>query len=511
MTFSAVLVSSLLRATAAALVAVPVSAWQETVFRRLTASRRWWSAVAFAPLLAPDLLVGYAYARFDLSLLHRPVWNECFYFALMVLKTAPAGLVLRLLAPPPLLSRESLHCFRLLRPSESVGRPVRIRLRYMLSSVGMTAGLLVFILVFQDFELASEMSIAAWTVHLFDSQARGLNPPLLLQRALVPAAVQLAATGLFVRNLLRTGWNLLPRWREHHVQGTTVPGLVGGAVSSLLGCGLLWVLPFAIVSGSGLPAARAVTDNPVLMRSFGPELAVAVIVAACAGAGAAGICVWLARRLQSGIDGRQVGSSSLSGKLKMLTLCLAGVLVGAGSVGSLVLSAFVLVAIQWPGVVLLRGTVLPLVTTLVLSLIPRGLFLFLVVAPAFRRESAHLTGLLASGGNEYRSLRASMRLWSAGPRRALLLTALLAWWAFLNLTATAMLCPPSISLPGTSGAVVPLPVRLYNLMHYGRSGPLSLMALLSVVCPLLLLFVLERTAGWCWRRRRISRLAARTG
>lgn len=76
------------------------------------------------------------------------------------------------------------------------------------------------------------------------------------------------------------------------------------------------------------------------------------------------------------------------------------------------------------------------------------------------------------------------------------------WWAFLNLTATAMLCPASISLPGASGAIVPLPVRLYNLMHYGRNGPLSLMTLLSVLVPLALFVLVERGLAFVWSRRR---------
>jgi hypothetical protein len=62
----------------------------------------------------------------------------------------------------------------------------------------------------------------------------------------------------------------------------------------------------------------------------------------------------------------------------------------------------------------------------------------------------------------------------------------------MNPTAAAFLCPPTVSIFPGSMSVVPLPVRLYNLMHFGRNGPLSIMALLSVVVP----GVLMLGAGW---------------
>ena len=113
-----------------------------------------------------------------------------------------------------------------------------------------------------------------------------------------------------------------------------------------------------------------------------------------------------------------------------------------------------------------------------------------------------VAGLLTgASGRDSRLRRGVLLLWANGPRRVVLLTGLLSWWAFLNLTATAMLCPASISLPGASGAIVPLPVRLYNLMHYGRNGPLSLMTLLSVLVPLSLFVVIERVLVCWWRRK----------
>ncbi len=57
----------------------------------------------------------------------------------------------------------------------------------------------------------------------------------------------------------------------------------------------------------------------------------------------------------------------------------------------------------------------------------------------------------------------------------------------MNLTVTDLVRPAWI---------VPVPVRLYNLMHYGQNGPLSVMTLLSVLIPLLLLACLAAVLPW---------------
>ena len=513
MSFAAAVTWSLLRAVVVATIAVPVSAQLEAAVRKeFGTRRRWLLGLLLAPLFAPDLLVGYAYARFDLSLLHRPAWNEVLYLCLVTLKFVPTGLVLRLIAPPPLDSPEARHC-RTLLSAASDSRAPRSGPRCPGEKLlAVAVALLAGILTFQEFEIASEMSVVAWAVHLFDSQATGLNLTTLLQRSAVPGMLQFATAGVLVWILARWSWPERPRWTKHPDAGSSVQSNKVPWSLAAIGVALLWGLPVSIVSASGLSAVQSIADNPSLVRSFVPELTVAVILAVAAGVGAAVISQWLTRRLRVGSLENNDRASSLpkgdsaltAGPIRKnrLALLLTGLFLGAGTLGSLVLSALALAAIQLPGVVAIRDTVLPLVATLILLLIPRGLFLFLLVSPVLVRESDFVAGLLTgSHGIDARSQRGVSLLWATGPRRTVLLTSLLCWWAFLNLTATAMLCPASISLPGTSGAIVPLPVRLYNLMHYGQNGPLSLMTLLSVLGPLVLFVLVERTLAWRWRRR----------
>jgi iron(III) transport system permease protein len=66
-------------------------------------------------------------------------------------------------------------------------------------------------------------------------------------------------------------------------------------------------------------------------------------------------------------------------------------------------------------------------------------------------------------------------------RPQFLAAGILCLWGYLELTPVAILAPPGI----TSA-----PVRLYNLMHYGRSYVVSAMTLVAMAVPPLLLLVL---------------------
>ena len=89
-----------------------------------TKSRLVW-ALLLAPFLVPPLLVGYAYARLALLLIHYPFWNDVTYGLLLLLKFFPAAVVIRVFAPPSPVSPEAIHLERLLRrPGEPVLRRV---------------------------------------------------------------------------------------------------------------------------------------------------------------------------------------------------------------------------------------------------------------------------------------------------------------------------------------------------------------------------------------------------
>ncbi|MHC4994571.1 MAG: hypothetical protein ACYTGQ_05895, partial [Planctomycetota bacterium] len=61
--------------------------------------------LAAAPLMAPALLVGYAWSGFSLSLVRHPVLNEVLYGVLLVARLSVIGAMVYGLAPAPRLTR----------------------------------------------------------------------------------------------------------------------------------------------------------------------------------------------------------------------------------------------------------------------------------------------------------------------------------------------------------------------------------------------------------------------
>ena len=126
-----------------------------------TAWRRFFWILLLAPFLVPHLLVGYAYSGLAMALLHHPAWNEAAYCLLLFLKFFPAAVVIRLYAPPSPVSAEAIHCQRLLRQTRGprLVQFFREAATWIFGPgrTSIAAFAIVFLLTFQEFEIASLM------------------------------------------------------------------------------------------------------------------------------------------------------------------------------------------------------------------------------------------------------------------------------------------------------------------------------------------------------------------
>ncbi len=475
---------SLIRATVAALLAVPFS---RSLSRLLTTSGRWKIPLAIlvlSPLLAPELLVGYGWSSFALTQLHHPVINHWLYFGLILLKFLPAGVIARVCSPPPPVSAMASHTDRLLGPRRSRRRALGIRLRGEFLRELPVAGV-VFLLVFQEFEIASLMQIPAWTVHLFDSQTVGLQPGATFCRMLVPVAIEFLVLVPLIHFCLRVG--SLDAARSQELEFRPGGSMSLGGVIALLAFLLLWVTPLGLIAASGLRGIESFTQNRVLVQSFALDLSAAIVL----GAGSAILALSFSRILLHSVSSDDSpGSSSNSGQLArgvMFWLCMA-----PGLAGSLVVCLAILLSIQIPLLQPLRSTIIPAVFALTLFALPRAVLVQLLIGTGRRSENGHLAELLSCAPDARRSSRGMRLMWATEARWLFITGCVIFYWAMMNLTAATFLCPPTVSIFGSSMGVVPLPVRLYDMMHFGRNGPLSMMALLSVVVPGILMI----GAGW---------------
>ena len=484
MSFQEAFAWTLLRSVAAAALAVPMSVLLSRLVQQATGrSRFWWMLFVLCPLVAPDLVIGYGYRSFELSLLHRPGLNHCFYFVLILLKFLPAAAVVRICSPPDPVSNAALHCARLIDGGVAAKlqhRPLQTEWLRHIPVFG-----IVFLLSMQEFEIASLLQIPAWTVHVFDAQAAGLNLAATFRLLIGPVLVQAIVLVPLLWWGIANSSAIVPRWRSADCVSGSRRWLE--VIVAALAALLTWVTPLAIVTRSGLSGIGGVLDNRVLLRSTSFDLTAAITLAiSCAV-----LSLILARKVMLICRGHDVTRSDFSKAVSSVLLLL---IVVPGLFGALAVSIAILVAMQHSPLLELRTTVWPMATALVVFLVPRAIILA-VLLPVFRRsESTFLATLLGKSRERTRLKNAANLKWWCECRPMFLVTAVLFYWCLANLTAAAILCPPTIPLFSFDGNIVPLPVRLYKFIHQGRTAALSVMAVLSVLVPFMLLVLTARIA-----------------
>ena len=454
---------TLLRSLIVAACAVPLCF---AIRRRLLTARGrrrtlLWGTV-LTPFFAPDMLVGYGYYNFSLSLIHHPLLNELFYAALVFFKVLPVGTVIAVCTPHPPISPQALYCRRLAitadaspwkRFRELAGYYVRGPYR-----AALPAAVLMFLLAFQEFELVSLVNATSWTVWLFDQQAQGLPINTTLRYDLIPtgiqAAIVIAMIPLILKSRRAAGNRDAPR-------GAVSP-VVGPLLWCLLvtGCTLLWFIPVGILSSGMADGLVVLRRNPRLFK----EIAVGLGMTLEAAVPAYGFAALL---LPAALN--RPGQ-----KLRAAVAILAGL---PGLFGGLTLGLTTLSLFQTEALYRWYDTPLPWWGALVLWLLPRAMLLQVLLAAARRREPIHLAELLQRSGSPPQRRRARPVLWRLRYQGHYWAVVLLCWWSYLDPTLPSLLRPSGLD---------PAPMRIYNFMHYGQAGGLSAMLALTVLVPVLL-------------------------
>ncbi len=460
---------TLLRSALIAVCAVPVCF---ALSRLLSAARGRMQTLLWAVLLTlfftPDLVIGYAYYNFSLSLIHHPRWNELFYALLLFFKVLPAGTAIVYFAPPPPISPQALFCRRLAIPaSQSALSRLATLLEYSLRGswrAVLPAGLLMFLLAFQEIDLVSLLNATSWTVWLFDQQAQGLPLSQTLQNALLPTLCQVAVIAMVLPILLKS--------RAAGGIQRTAAGTARGWIFGLL-CGLLLIgtllvciVPFQIVFKGTVEGWAVLVRNPRLFR----EITAGIAMALAASIATYAVSGWLVRAPQR----TQFGWCRTT---TAVVLSLPG-FCGALTIGLTVLSLFQSRFLnRW------YDTPLPWFAALVLFLLPRAILLRLLEAAARRRESLFLAETLSRSSPSRAGRAAAGRLlWQLKYRGRFWSIVFLSWWAYLDPTLPSLLRPSGLD---------PAPMRLYNFMHYGQAGGLSAMLVVTLLAPIALIVALS--------------------
>jgi ABC-type Fe3+ transport system permease subunit len=439
-------------------------------------SSRLWRAVAWgailAPFLAPGLLVGYSYSNFSLSLVRHPGWNEALYCLLIALRLAPVAAVALIFAPSA-VSHEALYCRRLaagrrggggLREAVSFG--IHGPLRVLTIAWAAT-----FLLAFGEFELASLMGVRAWTVRLFDAHAGGLALSASLRLVLLPVVVQLLVLAVALPVLFAQcgSGKVMARGPQPRSALPRAAAVLWAAAA----CIVVVLIPAGIVLRGAAAGLRVAAQRPGLVREVGAGLLFGASAACLAFLAAGPFCGTAGGR---GFQMRRAIAAALAS--------LPGLL-GALVVALVTVWLFQALA---PG---LYDTPIPLIGALALVLLPFAILLRVLLTVLEPGESVYAAELLGAAAEGPVRRRRHYLLWQLRLEPRFWALFLLFCWGYLDLTASAILAPP-----GTT----PVTVRLYNLMHYGRTEVLSAMLCIAVCVPVLIV-VLAGGAGRLLNRR----------
>lgn len=453
---------SLLRGASVAflsvLLAFPLSSFLRSVSGRF---KSFWWLLLVLPYLTPSLLTGYGYTALFLPLMRYPILTEICYTFLLLIKLAPvATLVLYLY--PSAVSPEGVHCYSILRSSKRACFLPATFLFVVRSRLGAVAVAfaVVFLLSFSEFELASLLGAAGWTVKLFDAQTGGFTLAASIQMSLLP---------LLCEALLLV-FTLILLYREMGRGNSSFRAQV-----NVVDCRFIWAALYLFASSALVTAfplfvvvSNSVRGFGVLMQNFPilKEIGASALLAVTATFLSYVIAGWLS-------------SGALSGRMRRRLLILALSLCAPGLLGALLLSLFILYVFQMPGLSGAYDTPIPLLLCLLLILLPFAVLLRLLLHSAGQGSAIHAASLMRLSPVRFCRLRAARLVRKIRNRGWLWLVFLLFCIAYFDMTASSVLAPSSMTL---------VSARLYNLMHYGRSAVLSAMVFVTFLVPFVFVF-----------------------
>ncbi|NNJ25616.1 hypothetical protein [Alienimonas chondri] len=456
--------------------AIPAAA---PIARRLRGERSnlWWAGV-LAPLLVPELLTGYGWSNFSLSLAAKPWANEALTAALIWGRCVCAAAALLAVAPPSTRTASAVFLRKLVftgtprpRGASALQAWMREGALRAIARFGPAAGV-AGLFAFGQFEVPSLAGVktwepfgwagqSAWTVALFDAHADMQSLAGSLRLALPAVLVQLVGLIPLLIWLRRSG----ERGPGDERQGGASRGsLIAASAVLAAAAGLTVLVPAGVLAWeTGLQGWTELAASEWRLSSFAEELGLSLAVGAAAAA-LAGSVLWAAGHV------RGPAGTALIALLIAPGLCgplVAGLIVKAGVTFA--------AANDWPGGRVLQESFLPLIVAVALFLLPRAALLR-AFAPG-HGSGAFLAGLLRNGTRSQR--RAGGRIWwGLTGRSTWVRWGLLTLWGGADVSAAALLTPAGYQTA---------PHGLYNLMHYGHNAVLGALCLLNTVAPAVLL------------------------
>ncbi len=406
-----------------------------------------------SPFFTPSLMTGFCYRDTAMSLLHVPVLKELLYGLIICMQLVPVAVVLLVFAPEPEVSDTALRVARFSNCSNSIYRRLLLHSKLQFDII---AGCTLFLLSFQEAELASLMQAASWTEWIFTRHATGLSLAMSLKLIVVPVLVQLPcliAIAIWLKannDAYFASQNQSSQVNGWHAAIVFFWVLLAFIVVTLVPA---WQLTLGALRGSG-----GILNQPSLPRELGDSLLLALTTGFLA--------ILLGQRV--------VRSQRLScGLLWLLIL--------PGCMGNLVLGLLFAGIFQTDLLRFAYDTPAPLIFAEVLWLLPRTLILFRCLQRSRSSSADYQLELFRHSKDPLQVRQANELHWQFIGRVWLAMTCIVCFWSYLEL-----MLPSILVFPG----MAPVSLVLYNAMHYGRISVLGMKLLITLVVPVILVLIL---------------------
>ena len=453
-------------------------------------SRRLWILLAILPFFVPELLIGFNYRLTATQLsqgtssLFAAVSTEVLYLMLIVARSTAFGVAVRQMVTRSSVSKESLHAWNSLKPSDSFRQAGSLTMRHwrqgwlMLHLTGpwrssLIAWSIMALTSFQEFETAALMQIdrypVTWSVWLFDAHANRQPLSDSIRMILRPLAIELLLLSPALWMLLRHAPKAaVPSFTQYSDSARLSAHRLLSLLCLLPGLVLFLVWPLSVNSRSALSGLGALLQNADMLQMAAEQILTSTGFAVAAGI----LAINLSGMMQPARKRPDMSSPPLRVFKHVLLLLLI-----PGLMGSLVLSLLLVAAFQHSLLRPLYDTWLPMLLGQSLMILPRAFALVVIMNQMTERSALQSASLLMSSPHLNIRQRISNIFWRMTTFRWLLCGLVIAQWCFWDVTTASILRPVQLE---------PVVTRLYNEMHYGRTESLMSLTMLSLLIPLAL-------------------------
>lgn len=401
-------------------------------------------------------MTGYCYRDTSMSLVDMPWLREALYAAIVMMQAVPVAVVILHFSPTPDISESATHCAQL---SQIEGFE---RWRMFLMShwqSRLAAACLLFLLSFQEADLAALMQASGWSEWMFTRHAGGLELSTTIRLTLIPILIEIPCL------LPIVFWLTRPEQRmENVIHRSHKPTRISLSFSGIwIATALLVVViipGWQIAQGAGV-GFKSLLLQPATGREIGDAVLISITTTGCV------LSVIISmRRLQH----FRVSQSVLS--------VLTFLLIMPGAVGNLALGLLLAGFFQTEALNFAYDSPVPLILGEVALILPRAFIVMQCLNRISIPASLHQLKLLAISPHRQHHQAVKSLWWQLLGRKWFAIACLIAIWAYFE-----VMLPSILAMPGLS----PIGLVLYNHLHYGRIAALGAKLVLTLAIPVVLI------------------------